>query len=340
VQEGNLQSKARDARYQLLTNYCKQNEIQCLLTAHNKNDVAETVLMRIERGSGIDGISAIPRTNISNDVEIIRPLLDFTRVEILDILQKAKWQWVEDPSNANIVFARSRIRKFLSEQEDASLWVKRLALLASNAARCRDFLEQETLKHLHITCVISEYGYLTLSRAQFILLHEEMQLRILACILKVIGGDSYVCKLVKLKELVHNIVVSRQSSTLMKCEIVQSSDDNILFIKEHAYIEALVLDHQMKSLVWDGRFQIEFEGSKNLSDEWCISPINEEIWKTIKAEYRHNFSYKVVLTMPILIINKKLVIPLFSGAKQIVGQTKIHMKAILEEKIASVLCRR
>ena len=73
----NIQFEARTARYQLMCDFCKKNDIQLLLVAHNLQDNAETLLMRIMRGSGVDGLSAIADATKINNIEVLRPLLMF-----------------------------------------------------------------------------------------------------------------------------------------------------------------------------------------------------------------------------------------------------------------------
>jgi tRNA(Ile)-lysidine synthase len=107
---GNIQSAARMARYALLDGWATQTGCDYIATAHHADDQLETILMRLARGSGVDGLSAIRSIN----GRIIRPLLGFNRAELIAICNDAGVTPVQDPSNDNADFDRVRIRQFLA----------------------------------------------------------------------------------------------------------------------------------------------------------------------------------------------------------------------------------
>jgi tRNA(Ile)-lysidine synthase len=110
---GNLQSSARAARYALLERSADSQNCQVIATAHHADDQLETLLMRLARGSGVDGLSGIRTRN----GRVIRPLLEFTKVELIDICGSNGIQWVNDPSNANIDFDRVAMRNWLASTQ-------------------------------------------------------------------------------------------------------------------------------------------------------------------------------------------------------------------------------
>ena len=110
---GNLQSSARAARYALLERAADTQNCRHIATAHHADDQLETLLMRLARGSGVDGLSGIRARN----GRVVRPLLEFTKAELIDICSSAGIQWVNDPSNANIDFDRVAIRKWLANTQ-------------------------------------------------------------------------------------------------------------------------------------------------------------------------------------------------------------------------------
>lgn len=107
---GNLQSSARAARYALLERAADTQNCQHIATAHHADDQLETLLMRLARGSGVDGLSGIRARN----GRVVRPLLEFTKAELIDICASAGIEWVNDPSNANIDFDRVAMRNWLA----------------------------------------------------------------------------------------------------------------------------------------------------------------------------------------------------------------------------------
>ena len=107
---GNLQSAARTARYALLEKWRDAEQVEWIATAHHADDQLETVLMRLLRGSGVDGLSAIRPKNGS----VVRPLLSFRKTELEDYLKARGIDAVSDPSNADPQFDRVRMRDALA----------------------------------------------------------------------------------------------------------------------------------------------------------------------------------------------------------------------------------
>jgi len=105
-----IQAKARHARYQLMADWCAKHKIDALLTAHTKDDQAETVAMRMARTSSAKSLSAIwPETEIGG-LMILRPLLSARREQLRDYLTINDQAWLEDPSNTDPRFERARLR--------------------------------------------------------------------------------------------------------------------------------------------------------------------------------------------------------------------------------------
>jgi len=110
---GNIQSQARELRYALLRAHALEKGAAWIATAHHSDDQVETFLMRLARGSGIDGLSSIRRRN----EDIIRPFLDFSRDDLEQICLEHGVQPVQDPSNDDESFDRVRMRKWLREND-------------------------------------------------------------------------------------------------------------------------------------------------------------------------------------------------------------------------------
>ena len=110
---GNIQSEARRARYALLEQAADEADCSLIATAHHADDQLETLLMRLARGSGVDGMSGVrPRNG-----RIIRPLLEFSKSELEEICKSAGIQPVVDPSNDDAEFERVAIRQWLARTQ-------------------------------------------------------------------------------------------------------------------------------------------------------------------------------------------------------------------------------
>jgi len=100
------QMAARELRYNFFQEISEKNQIDYIVTAHQKDDVIETFLINLTRGTGLDGLLGIPEKNDN----IVRPLLPFTRNDILVYATKNKLQWREDSTNSSIKYVRNKIR--------------------------------------------------------------------------------------------------------------------------------------------------------------------------------------------------------------------------------------
>jgi tRNA(Ile)-lysidine synthase len=109
-----LQGRARNARYDLLTEHARATGCDVLFTAHHRDDQAETFLMRASRGSGVDGLAGVRRTTRWRDVPVFRPLLDWQRSDLADVLRAAEVEAANDPSNQDPAYDRTRIRALLA----------------------------------------------------------------------------------------------------------------------------------------------------------------------------------------------------------------------------------
>src|SRR5512139_2130911 len=131
VAEGNLQAAAREARYAALTRWASSRGLTAIATAHHADDQAETLLMRLNRGSGVAGLAGVRERSwlAHSGIALIRPLLAFRRAELAGVVAASGLAPVQDPSNADDRFDRARIRKAIAESE----WLDPLALAASAA---------------------------------------------------------------------------------------------------------------------------------------------------------------------------------------------------------------
>jgi tRNA(Ile)-lysidine synthase len=107
---GNLESNARAGRYAILQEIATAHRCAFIATGHHADDQLETLLMNMMRGSGIRGMSGMSPKGSREGIEIIRPMLAITHTEIIELLERAKIPWREDPTNADASLLRNRIR--------------------------------------------------------------------------------------------------------------------------------------------------------------------------------------------------------------------------------------
>lgn len=112
---GGLQAEARTARYAALRQWAEARGIRHLATAHHADDQAETVLMRLQRGSGVSGLGGIRPVRTEGELLILRPLLAWTKSELVHLVASAGVEALDDPSNRDPRFDRAGMRHFLSK---------------------------------------------------------------------------------------------------------------------------------------------------------------------------------------------------------------------------------
>ena len=140
-----IQERARKARYALLADHARTIGATHVLTAHHADDQAETVLLRLGRGSGLDGLAGMRRlTPLAANLVLARPLLDRTKAELVAICQANGCDVVDDPSNRDPVYARSRLRAEAPALAALGLDTPGLLRLARRMARAEAALEAET----------------------------------------------------------------------------------------------------------------------------------------------------------------------------------------------------
>lgn len=144
VGEGNLQAMARAARYEALAHWAEDRNLRAIATAHHADDQAETLLMRLNRGSGVAGLAGVRQSYWTEDYMtlIIRPLLGFRRNELESVTATAGITVAHDPSNDDESYDRVRMRKALAEAD----WLNPSAIAksATNLAEANEALDLVT----------------------------------------------------------------------------------------------------------------------------------------------------------------------------------------------------
>src|ERR1700722_6102942 len=136
-----LPAAARAARYHLLAQAARANGATHVFTAHTRDDQAETLLMRMLRGSGIAGLAAMARQSERDGVLLARPLLHVAKSQLVATLKKAKVGFADDPTNRDLNFTRPRIRAVMPVLAAEGGNARNLARLASRLARANAALE-------------------------------------------------------------------------------------------------------------------------------------------------------------------------------------------------------
>ena len=136
-----LPAAARDARYRLLAQVARASGATHLFTAHTRDDQAETLLMRLMRGSGIAGLAAMAGVSEREGLQLVRPFLNVSKAQLIATLKRAKLGFAEDPTNRDLNFTRPRIRTLMPALAAEGGDSRNLARLASRLARANAAVE-------------------------------------------------------------------------------------------------------------------------------------------------------------------------------------------------------
>lgn len=252
----NLQAAARAARYALLSDWCARRGVLHLLLAHHADDQAETYLLRLARGSGVDGLAAMAPVHELSSVRVLRPLLDVPRTRLEAVLRRAGQAWVDDPTNRDRDHARVRMRQLLPSLSEEGLSGARLARTAGRLAHARRALEISVAELLAEAAMLHPAGFCLLDRAKLAAAPREIGLRALARVLRAVGGSAYPPRLEGLERLFREL--SRPAAhgrTLAGCRLMPWRDT--LLVCREAEAMADKVPFAQGCAVWDGRFAFE-----------------------------------------------------------------------------------
>ena len=212
-----LQEAARAARYRLLVAAAGREGARHILTAHTRDDQAETVLFRLARGSGLAGLAGIARTSALDRMTLIRPLLDIPKAKLLATLKVAKIPFIEDPSNQDPRFARTRLRGLAPALAREGLDAARLAALAQRFGRAEQALARATEQALAHLCRkgSTEPREMVMDGREFAELPVEIALRVLGRAVAQIGREGPV-ELGKLERLLAAVLESGATRARMR----------------------------------------------------------------------------------------------------------------------------
>lgn len=183
---GNLMAAARDARLRLLSDWARRGGLDAILLGHTQDDQAETLVMRLNRGAGVDGLSGMAQRRAAHGALWLRPMLGVGRADLRAWLGDRGIGWAEDPSNENDVFERIRARKALAALD---LAVPQLAQTAANLAMARDALCAFAAQAAQ--GAVARAGTLTLPLPAFQAAPLEIRRRLVVAGLRFVTGADY-----------------------------------------------------------------------------------------------------------------------------------------------------
>jgi len=280
-----LQAAARAARYGLLADWCARQGVFFLALAHHQDDQAETLLLRLGSGSGLDGLAAMSAVGETAEVRLLRPLLTVPKSRLEASLRARGLDWIEDPSNRDPRHARVRLRQAMPSLALEGLTAPRLAAAADHLGRVRADLEQLVGQLLARAASLHPAGFARLDPNALAAAPDEVGRRALARLLMCVGGADYAPRLERLERLFVSLVAGLQrSATLGGCRILPRAPGllpGLLVVRETRGLESAAASGR---LLWDGRFAVELAANgRSLPRSLRIGPLGREGWRALLA---------------------------------------------------------
>ena len=228
----NIQSEARNIRYDILKNYCLKNRITTILTAHNLEDQVETFFIRLSRGSGLKGLSAMkPLRKIDSKLTLFRPLLDVRKNFLIRISKNTFGKYVKDPSNKDEKYLRTKIRNLKKPLENSGVKYEQIFKSIQNLSFSRSTLDNYFEK-IFKKLINVRNNQVKINLKKFNKLNNDVKIALINQSIKKIKKNYYDLRSRKVENLIKNLSRDNfKKSTLGGC-IFFKKDSNLCLKQE------------------------------------------------------------------------------------------------------------
>ena len=320
--------KARISRYEAISYYCKNNNINTCFTGHHADDIAETITMRLLRQSNIDGLCPIMFQRKLFGIKLIRPLLKVRKKELYKFAKEKKIKFIEDPSNKNTKTLRARIRNYLNKEEKLS---KNLIKSAELFCKLKFITDNYIRINFSRYYDFFETGYVSVDKEILNIYPKFMLLKFLKICLMKVGNKIYPPQTIAL-EKVYDLINSKQETniTISGC-VVSCKKSKLLIIREYNNIDKnLIKISENKELEWDNRFIIR---NISKSKQLLVFPLGNLIFKK-NIKYPYNIIKKSFNKLPYMV---KISLPVIKNLEGSIFVPHLNIYSNLEiKKITSV----
>mgnify|MGYP001068658095 FL=1 len=321
---GNVHDAARQGRLRLIDQW--RGGMAHVLFAHTKDDVAETFLMRLARGSGVEGLSAMadrrwvtphgavgnaaPITDGGNTAQtsgfwVMRPLLHERRADLRHYAQTLRIPFVDDPSNDDLRFDRARARAALTHLVDLGLDHEVLAKTAHRLAQSRVALARRAADAVQM--VVTEEllgdhatGHVLLHRDRLAQVERDTQLRLLAAVLQWVANAPYRPRIAALGALLDRVLAGG-GGTLLGAQVMVTRDQIRVF-REYAAVKNTQANVDAGAF-WDGVWRFSGEDIAG----YTVHALGRNGWRQIPEEQRQIMPHGAALSLPAVFDGDELI---------------------------------
>ena len=229
----NFQGQARNIRYEMLLKYCKKQKSKTILTAHNLEDQVETFFIRLSRGSGLTGLSAMKDlSNLNGGVKLYRPLLDIKKKFLIKISKNSFGKYFNDPSNKDEKYLRTKVRNLKKPLESSGIAYEQIIKSIKNLASSKETLDEYFDKIFQETTKKSKRE-LVINLSKFKKLNKEIKIRLLNESIKILKKNYYNPRYKKVENLIKFLDSKNfKKSTLGGCLFIRKKDHLLIKIEK------------------------------------------------------------------------------------------------------------
>ena len=228
----NIQSLARDKRYELLINKAKKYKIKNILLGHHLDDLFENFFIRILRGSGLNGLISLDKEIQKNEVNLIRPLINVDKKDLIYISNNIFGSYIKDPSNEDDKYKRVKVRNFLTQLSLEGLDRNKFFLTIKNLKTANENIKFYVKKNLEENATILQKNESAILKESFFFQSNEVVFRSLVKIIQIIGKKYYPVRGKKIDKIIQLInFTSSFKVTLGGC-IIKKVNGTIILSKE------------------------------------------------------------------------------------------------------------
>ncbi|MBK8177145.1 MAG: tRNA lysidine(34) synthetase TilS [Rhodospirillales bacterium] len=278
-----VQAAARQARYRLLCAWCRAEGVLHLLLGHHARDQLETVLFRASRASGVRGLGGMPAISHAGGVRLLRPLLSVDPARLRSALAAWRQPWIDDPSNYDVRFARTRIRALL-QAPDAGAILSATSAVAAQADTARLEMMAAVVAFVARGCRVHPAGLVTIDRTRLIAAPAEVAIHALARLLAMVGGEPHECAADAIRRLYRRLGGEGETgATLGRCRLKIGARE-VTVCRERRHLPAPMPIAPGDDILWDGRFRVHLSSRAALLEPLVIRPTSAQDLRQIHAE--------------------------------------------------------
>ncbi len=255
----NIEAEARAIRYRLLIDAARAAGASHLLTAHHRDDLAETLLLRLQRGAGVFGLAAMRPAVDAGGIVVARPLLAVPRARLAATVAAAGLTPAVDAMNSDPRFARARVRRLLPLLAGEGLDPASLAATARRLADAADAIDAAAGALIAAAVTVDDFAVARLAGERFRASPPAVRARVIVRLLMAIGGGDYPPRFERLAALVQAMTTppaGRFKRTLAGCVVELRDGDIVSYRETGRHGPAAAVLRPGATIIWDRRFQL------------------------------------------------------------------------------------